>query len=148
MLPQGTVGQRFLSTHQREAPNVCHFPPGLSPSSDAKLPCCLPQTTQRAPTEAHRPCSCRLSSPWAWPARLTHRGHHKRSCRSPEPASSSSARCGTGSPRRRSWSIRSTGWSPTSTSTGRESTKENPGKGTKGQRVAGECVCSWDSLTQ
>lgn len=104
------------------APSICQQPssrpqasPGCLPLG-AKLPCCLPRTTRRAPTGAHRPCSCRLSSPWAWTAQLTHRGHHKQSCQSLEPASSSSAQYGTDSPRHRSWSIRSTGWSPTSTS--------------------------------
>lgn len=90
----------------------------------------LPRTTQRAPTGAHRPCSCRLSSPWAWPVPLPRRGHRRQSCRNPVPASSSSALCGTGSPRRRSGSTRSTGWSPTSTS--RESAKEQSGKGGPG----------------
>lgn len=106
--------------------NIC-WPPSSRPQPSlsclplgAKLPCCLPRTTRRAPTGAHRPCSCRLSSPWAWPAQLTHRGHHKRSCQSLEPASSSSAQCGTDSPHHRFWSIHSTGWSPTSTSSPQE----------------------------
>lgn len=109
------VGQGFLSAHQREAPNICHFPSDPGSSLDAKFPRCLPQTTLRAPTGVRRPCSCRLSFLWAWPAQLSRRGHRKQSCRSLEPASSSSARCGTGSPRHRSWSTHSTGSFPTST---------------------------------
>lgn len=132
LFPQGAVGQG-LPQHPMPA---SHLPPRPTPALAAQLwEQSLPQTTQRAPTGAHRPCSCRLSSPWAWPALLPHRGHGRRSCRNPVPASSSSARCGTGSPRRRSGSTRSTGWSPTSTS--RESTKEHPGKGDQGHGVAG-----------
>lgn len=123
------------------APNICQSPSSRPhPAPAAQLwEQSLPQTTQRAPTGAHRPCSCRLSSPWAWPARLPHRGHRRRSCRSPVPASSSSARCGTGSPRRRSGSTHSTGWSPTSTS--RESTKEHPVRGSRAMGWQG-CACT------
>lgn len=73
----------------------------------------IPQTTQRAPIGAHRPCSCMLSFPLAWSGQLTRTARRTQSCQSLEPASSSSAQSDTDSLPRRSWSTHSTGWSPT-----------------------------------
>lgn len=88
-----------------------HRPPRLE--TPPRAGACAPRTTRTSPTAARRPGSGTSCAPRAARPRPPRTGHCTRSCRSRATASSSSARCGTGSPRRRCASTRSSCWSPT-----------------------------------
>lgn len=72
-----------------------------------------PRTTRTSPTAARRPGCGMACAPRAARPRQPRTGHCIQSCRSQGTASSSSAQCGTGSPRRRCVSTHSSCWSPT-----------------------------------